>query len=92
MSEERVIPVMEHLIELRRRLVVIVIAVVIGMGVAWNFSSELLKFIEKPLTGATYLTEIKKDLYRKVKEISPTIYTRYKLDQEINTPQKQHWN
>ncbi len=90
MSEERVIPVMEHLIELRRRLVVIVIAVVIGMGVAWNFSSELLKFIEKPLTGATYLTEIKKDLYRKVKEISPTIYTRYKLDQEINTPQKQH--
>ena len=81
---------MEHLIELRRRLVVIVIAVVIGMGVAWNFSAELLRFIEKPLTGATYLTEIKKDLYRKVKELSPATSTRYKLDQEINTPQKPH--
>ena len=90
MSEEKVIPVIEHLVELRKRLVVIVIAIVVGMGVAWNFSSELLKFIEKPLTGKTYLTEIKKEAYLKVKELAPSMYTRYKLDQEINTPQKQH--
>ena len=90
MSEEKVIPFMEHLVELRKRLVVIVVAVVIGMGVAWNFSGELLKFIEKPLTGATYLTEIKKEVYRKVKELAPTMYSHYKLDQEINTPQKAH--
>ena len=89
MSEEKVIPFIEHLVELRKRLVVIVIAVVIGMGVAWNFSGELLKFIEKPLTGKTYLTEIKKDVYLKVKELAPSMYTRYKLDQEVNTPQKQ---
>ncbi len=90
MSEEKVIPFIEHLVELRKRLVVIVIAVVIGMGVAWNFSGELLKFIEKPLTGKTYLTEIKKDVYLKVKELAPSMYIRYKLDQEINAPQKQH--
>ncbi len=90
MSEEKVIPVIEHLVELRKRLVVIVVAVVIGMGVAWNFSSDLLKFIEKPLTGKTYLTEIKKDAYLKVKELAPSMYTHYKLDQEINAPQKQH--
>jgi sec-independent protein translocase protein TatC len=90
MNEERVVPVIEHLVELRKRLVVIVIAVVVGMGVAWNFSSDLLKFIEKPLTGKTYLTEIKKDVYLKVKELAPSMYIRYKLDQEINTPQKQH--
>ena len=89
MSEEKVVPFIEHLVELRKRLVVIVIAVVVGMGVAWNFSSELLKFIEKPLTGKTYLTEIKKDVYLKVKELAPSMYTRFKLDQEINTPQKQ---
>jgi sec-independent protein translocase protein TatC len=89
MSEEKVVPVIEHLVELRKRLVVIVIAVVVGMGVAWNFSTELLKFIEKPLTGKTYLTDIKKDVYLKVKELSPSMYVRYKLDQEINTPQKQ---
>jgi sec-independent protein translocase protein TatC len=90
MSEEKVIPFIEHLVELRKRLVVIVVAIVVGMGVAWNFSTDLLKFIEKPLTGKTYLTEIKKDIYLKVKELSPSMYTRYKLDQEVNAPQKQH--
>ena len=90
MSEEKVIPVIEHLVELRKRLVVIVIAIVIGMGVAWNFSGELLRFIEKPLTGKTYLTEIKKIAYLKVKEIAPSVYSHYKLDQEITAPQKQH--
>jgi sec-independent protein translocase protein TatC len=89
MSEEKVVPVIEHLVELRKRLVVIVIAIVVGMGVAWNFSGDLLKFIEKPLTGKTYLTEIKKDVYLKVKELAPAMYIRYKLDQEINVPQKQ---
>lgn len=90
MSEEKVAPVIEHLVELRKRLVVIVVAVVVGMGVAWNFSGDILKFVEKPLTGKTYLTEIKKDAYLKVKELAPSLYTRYKLEQEINTPQKQH--
>ncbi|NTV50515.1 MAG: twin-arginine translocase subunit TatC [Geobacteraceae bacterium] len=88
MSEEKVVPFIEHLVELRKRLVIIVIAVVVGMGVAWNFSNDLLRFIEKPLTGATYLTEIKKIVYTKVKERAPALYAHYKLDQEINTPQK----
>lgn len=88
MSDEKVIPFIEHLVELRKRLVIIVVALVIGMGVAWNLSGDVLTFIEKPLTGKTYLTEIKKIVYLKVKEVSPAMYTRYKLDQEINTPQK----
>jgi sec-independent protein translocase protein TatC len=90
MSEEKVVPFIEHLVELRKRLVVIVVAIVIGMGVAWNFSTDLLKFVEKPLTGKTYLTDIKKTAYLKVKELAPSMYSRYKLDQEINVPQKQH--
>ena len=89
MNEEKTVPFIEHLVELRSRLIIIVIAVIVGMGVAWNYSSDLLKFIEKPLTGKTYLTDIKKDVYLKVKELAPTMYSRYKLDQEINTPQKQ---
>ena len=90
MSEEKTIPFIEHLVELRKRLMVIVIAVVIGMGVAWNFSSGLLNFIEKPLTGATYLTELKKRAYAQVKELSPALYSRYKLEQEISAPVKKH--
>jgi sec-independent protein translocase protein TatC len=90
MSEEKVIPFIEHLVELRKRLVIIVIAVVVGMGVAWNFSTELLNFIEKPLTGKTYLTDIKKKAYAQVKEWSPSLYTRYKLEQEVSAPEKKH--
>lgn len=89
MNDEKVIPFIEHLVELRKRLVVIVIAVVVGMGVAWNFSGDLLKFVEKPLTGKTYLTGIKKDVYLKVKELSPAMYSHFKLEQEIDAPQKQ---
>ncbi|NTV49962.1 MAG: twin-arginine translocase subunit TatC [Geobacteraceae bacterium] len=90
MKVEKSAPFIEHLVELRKRLIVIVVAVVVGMGVAWNFSGDLLKFIEKPLTGKTYLTEIKKDVYLKVKQYAPSIYSHYKLEQDINTPQKQH--
>ncbi len=90
MSEEKTAPFIEHLVELRTRLIIIIIAVFVGMGVAWNFSSDLLKFIEKPLTGKTYLTEIKKDVYLKVKELAPAMYSHFKLDQEVNKPQKQH--
>jgi sec-independent protein translocase protein TatC len=90
MVEEKVLPFIEHLVELRKRLMVVVIAVVIGMGVAWNFSTDILTFIEKPLTGKTYLTDIKKRAYSQVKEWSPALYTRYKLEQEVNAPEKKH--
>ncbi len=88
MTEEKVAPFIEHLVELRKRLVIIVIAVVIGMGVAWNLSNDILNFVEKPLTGRTYLTEIKKKVYAQVKIHAPSLYTRYKLEQEVNAPQK----
>jgi sec-independent protein translocase protein TatC len=83
MSDEKVLPFVEHLVELRKRLIVIVLAVVIGMGVSWNFSSPILKFIEKPLTGKTYLTEIKKGVYQKLKERYPALYNHYQLDKEM---------
>lgn len=90
MSEEKVAPFIEHLVELRKRLVIIVVAVVIGMGVAWNFSSAVLAFVEKPLTGKTYLTEIKKAVYARVKEQAPALYSHYKLEQEVVVPEKKH--
>jgi len=90
MSEEKVAPFIEHLVELRKRLVIIVVAVVIGMGVAWNFSGAVLNFVEKPLTGKTYLTEIKKQIYAQVKERAPELYNRYKLEQEVAAPEKKH--
>lgn len=90
MSEEKVAPFIEHLVELRKRLVIIVVAVVIGMGVAWNYSSAVLTFVEKPLTGKTYLTEIKKRVYARVKERAPALFSHYKLEQEFAAPEKKH--
>ncbi|TWJ18758.1 twin-arginine translocase subunit TatC [Geobacter argillaceus] len=83
MTEEKVVPFIEHLVELRSRLIVIVVAVVIGMGVSWNFSPAILGFIEKPLTGETYLTGIKRSVYARVKERYPAVYQRYQLDKEL---------
>jgi sec-independent protein translocase protein TatC len=85
MSNEKVLPFVEHLVELRKRLIVCVVAVVIGMGVAWNFSPDLLKFVEKPLTGKTYLTGLKMLVYQKVKERYPVLYEHYKLDKDLKT-------
>lgn len=90
MSEEKVLPFIEHLVELRKRLIIIVVAVVIGMGVAWNLADEILVFMEKPLTGQTYLTEIKKSVYLSLKEKYPAIYSRAKLDEELSKPQQKH--
>lgn len=92
MSEDspKVQPFIEHLVELRRRLIIIVVAVVIGMGFAWNLADEILVFMEKPLTGATYLDAAKQRGYLYLKEHYPAIYSRADLEKELNKPKKQH--
>lgn len=89
MGDEKVLPFIEHLVELRKRLIIAIVAIVIGMGISWNFSGVLLNFVERPLTGHTYLTEVKKRFYGEVKERYPAVYSRYKLDKEVNTPARE---
>ncbi len=88
MAKQQPLSLTEHLAELRRRLIISLVAVVIGMGAAWNFSTDMLSFIEKPLTGKTYLTELKKLVYDEVKVQYPEIYTRYQLEKETAIPVK----
>ena len=78
-DEIKSMPLMEHLNELRVRLLRCIVAVIIGMGVAWNFSGEMLSFVERPLTGHTYLLELKGKVYESVKRRFPHIYERYHL-------------
>lgn len=82
MTKEKILPFVEHLVELRKRLIIVIIAIVIGMGFAWNVADDLLAFVEKPLTGHTYLTEVKTRVYRIVKDRYPGLYTRYNLEKE----------
>ena len=91
MTESKTIPFIEHLTELRKRLIIIVVAVVIGMGVAWNFSGPILDFVQRPLTGQNYLTEIKKRVYVQVKQRAPALYNHFKLEQEISALPKKHF-
>ncbi len=91
MTEGKTIPFIEHLTELRKRLIIIVVAVVIGMGVAWNFSGPILDFVQRPLTGQNYLTEIKKRVYVQVKQRAPALYNHFKLEQEISALPKKHF-
>ncbi len=91
MSEEnaKVLPFLEHLAELRKRLIIIITAVVIGMGLAWNISGDVLHFVTKPITGKTYLTEIKKQVYEEVGKRWPAAYQQFGLGKEMTAPPKE---
>ncbi|WP_281185086.1 twin-arginine translocase subunit TatC [Trichlorobacter lovleyi] len=86
MSVERVSPYIEHLVELRKRIIIIAVAVVVGMGITWNFSDSILQFIEKPLTGQTYLNGIKEKAYLEVRYRAPAFYKYFKLEEDLNAP------
>jgi sec-independent protein translocase protein TatC len=83
MTTEKSLPFLEHLAELRRRLIIVAVTIIIAMGITWNFSLDLLRFIEKPLGGQTYLTALKRDIYETVKIKYPDIYSRYDLQKEL---------
>ncbi len=89
MKDDKVMPLMQHLTELRWRLIRCMLAVIIGMGVAWNFSGGMLAFVERPLTGHTYLQELKTDVYQAMKQRFPSLYDRYKLGEStLNIPKE----
>lgn len=88
MTNEKFLPFIEHLAELRKRIIIIIIGVVIGMGVAWNVSDNILEFIQKPLTGRTYLTDLKQWVYQEAKERYPEFYGRFDLAKEAQVQAK----
>jgi len=67
---------MVYLVALRKRLIVVILAIIVGMGISWNSTSYLLKFIEKPLTGTTYLNELKANISGSLSSRYPVIYNR----------------
>jgi sec-independent protein translocase protein TatC len=46
-------PLMEHLLELRRRLIWAILSFALCFGVCFAFSTEILNFLERPLAAAT---------------------------------------
>jgi sec-independent protein translocase protein TatC len=75
-------PFLEHLEELRTRLIKCFVALVIGMAVMWHFAPSLLTFVERPINGTTYPSELKAKVYAELKHHFPGIYQRYQLQNE----------
>lgn len=88
-ENEKVQPFLEHLGELRKRLIIIIVAVVVGMGFAWNISDEVLQFVTRPISGKTYLTEIKKQIYVEVGKRWPAAYQQFELGKEAEAAPKE---
>ena len=79
MKTETHMPLMAHLTELRKRMLWSIFALLIGMGIAWNYADHLLAFIERPLTGHTYLLVIKARAYAAVQTRFPGLAEHLKL-------------
>lgn len=86
MEEGKGMSFLDHLAELRKRLLWSIVALLIGMGVAWNVSERLLTFIERPLTGHTYLSKVKAQVYGIIQERFPAVSARYKLGADLTGP------
>ncbi|MBI3398437.1 MAG: twin-arginine translocase subunit TatC [Deltaproteobacteria bacterium] len=53
MQQDQKMPFTFHLVELRKRLIISIIAIAIGFGVSYNYSDELFKILAKPLPPNT---------------------------------------
>ncbi len=76
---------LEHFIELRKRIIYIFIAIVIGMGLSWHLSYTAIHFIELPLEKPTYITYFSGMLKKAIKKKLPAAYYAFGLNK---TPKK----
>jgi sec-independent protein translocase protein TatC len=57
-------PLVEHLEELRTRIIRATLAWFVGMGVAWAYRVQLLALLKRPLDAATQTRGIQAQLYQ----------------------------
>lgn len=83
---------LEHLEELRRRLIISLVALVIGMALAWPFSLSALRVIQRPLTQPSLIKRIHRTLTVYVQEKYPDFAKRFHLDPPKLTPASKKLN
>jgi sec-independent protein translocase protein TatC len=53
---------LEHLEELRRRLIYALVAIVVGFGLAWNYAEAIFKLMERPIIEALRANQLSERL------------------------------
>lgn len=77
---EAQMPFLEHLEELRRRLIISLIALVIGMALAWPFSLSALKVIQRPLTQPSLIKQMHHSLTAYIQRQFPDLAQRFNIE------------
>ncbi len=73
-------PFLDHLQELRKRLIISLIALFIGMGLAWTFAMSALTVIQRPLTQPSLMKRLQYDLATRLGERFPQLAAKIQVE------------
>ncbi len=82
-------PFLEHLQELRHRLIIALIALFIGMALAWTFALSALTIIQRPLAQPSLIKRLQYDLVSRVQKSYPQLAEKIHLEPpDLNVPER----
>ncbi len=73
-------PFLEHLQELRQRLIISLIALFIGMGLAWTFAFSALTVIQRPLTQPSPIKQLQYKVVTKLSQSFPQLADKLAME------------
>jgi sec-independent protein translocase protein TatC len=73
-------PFLEHLQELRSRLIIALIALFIGMALAWTFALSALTVIQRPLAQPSLVKRLQYDLASRLQKSFPKLAEQIQLE------------
>lgn len=82
-------PFLEHLQELRSRLIKSLLALLVGMAIAWPFSLSALTIIQRPLLKPSPVRQLQEALANRLQQSFPALATRLQLEpRELKVPER----
>ena len=82
-------PFLEHLQELRSRLIISLIALFIGMALAWTFALSALTVIQRPLAQPSLIKRLQYDLVSRVQKSFPQLAEKIQLEPpDLDVPER----
>lgn len=73
-------PFLDHLQELRKRLIISLIALFIGMGLAWSFAMSALTVIQRPLTQPSLMKRLQYELVTTLGKTFPQLADKIQVE------------